>query len=85
MEMTSGPLSPGDSFVICSDGLTNHVQDDEILRCVSTNVSQQACDALIALTLERGALDNVTVIVARYQPADAPADGATPASRERWT
>jgi protein phosphatase len=68
LDMTSGPLTPGDSFVICSDGLTNHVREDEILRCVSGNLSQQACDALIALTLERGALDNVTVVVARYRP-----------------
>jgi serine/threonine protein phosphatase PrpC len=75
LEMTSAPLSPGDLFVICSDGLTNHVQEDEILRCVSAGLSQQACDALIALTLERGALDNVTVIVARYQPGRAPRVG----------
>ena len=32
LEMSSGPLQPGDSFIICSDGLTNHVQDDEILQ-----------------------------------------------------
>jgi serine/threonine protein phosphatase PrpC len=86
LEMTSGPSNPGDSFVICSDGLTNHVKDDEILRCVSANLSQQACDALIALTLERGALDNVTVIVARYQPGQAPrtgAKGVAPDSEER--
>jgi serine/threonine protein phosphatase PrpC len=71
LEMTSGPLSPGDAFVICSDGLTNHVQDDEILGCVAANLSQPACDELISLTLERGALDNVTVIVARYRPDGA--------------
>jgi protein phosphatase len=66
LEMTSGPLKPGDAFVICSDGLTNHVRKDEILGCVIASPAQPACDELIALTLERGALDNVTVIVARY-------------------
>jgi protein phosphatase len=75
LEITSGLLQPGDSFVICSDGLTHHVEDGEILACVTTNMSQQACDNLIALTLERGGADNVTVIVARYQPAvGRPAD-----------
>ena len=76
LEMTSGPLRAGDSFVVCSDGLTKHVQEDEILRCVSANLSQQACDALIALTLERGALDNVTVVIAHYQPGSARRLGA---------
>jgi protein phosphatase len=72
LEITSGPLQPGDSFIICSDGLTHHVEDGEILDCVTTNMSQQACDNLIALALERGGADNVTVIVARYQPGVAP-------------
>jgi protein phosphatase len=72
LEMTSGPLNAGDVFVVCSDGLTRHVEDDEILQCVSANVSQQACDRLIVLTLERGALDNVTVIVVRYRPEQEP-------------
>ena len=31
LEISSGPLHAGDSFVICSDGLTNHVADREIL------------------------------------------------------
>jgi len=75
LELISGPLQDGDSFIICSDGLTQHVSDEEILRCVSANGSQQACDALIALTLERGATDNVTVVVTRYLTRPA-ADGA---------
>jgi protein phosphatase len=83
LEMTSGALNPGDSFVICSDGLTNHVQDDEILRYVSANLSQQACNALIALTLERGALDNVSVIVARYRPGHSSPQAAMPDIRGR--
>jgi len=68
LEFTSGPLNSGDIFVICSDGLTRHVADREILECVSINTSQQACDSLIGKTLERGALDNVTIIVVRYLP-----------------
>jgi serine/threonine protein phosphatase PrpC len=68
LEVRSGPLHPGDSFVICSDGLTQHVEDAEILSCVGTSLSQQACDRLLQLTLERGAVDNVTVVVVRYDP-----------------
>ena len=68
LEITSGPLLPGDTFVICSDGLTRHVTDEEILQHVDNAMSQQACDRLVALTLERGGTDNVTLIVLRRQP-----------------
>jgi len=74
LEMRDGVLQAGDAFVLCSDGLTTHVEDGEILRAVMENSTQRACDALIDLTLSRGALDNVTVVVARYQP-----NGAMPA------
>lgn len=72
LEITSGPMQPGDSFVICSDGLTNHVDDKEILDRVRASVSQVACDNLVALALERGGSDNVTVVVARYRPNGSP-------------
>jgi protein phosphatase len=87
LEITSGPLQAGDLFVICSDGLTRHVEDIEIRDSVSTKLPQPACDDLIALALERGGLDNVTVVVTRYQPdAAAPlgwgaAQSASPEER----
>jgi protein phosphatase len=84
LEMSSGPLQPGDSFVICSDGLTQHVQDDEILSCVGTSLSQQACDRLLELTLQRGAVDNVTVVVVRYHPESAPTTPSDPEPPDLW-
>jgi protein phosphatase len=68
LEMRSGVLEEEDIFIVCSDGLTAHVEDREILDCVSVGTAQTACDKLIDLTLERGAEDNVTVIVVRYRP-----------------
>jgi protein phosphatase len=68
LELAQGALRPGDTFVICSDGLTGHVGDAEILAHAARGRAQAAADALVALTLERGALDNVTVVIARYQP-----------------
>lgn len=65
LEIAQGMIEPGDVFVVCSDGLTGHVSDDEIFRLVAQNSPQAACEALVDLTLERGALDNVTVIVVR--------------------
>jgi protein phosphatase len=72
LEVATGVLHPGDVFVICTDGLTRHLEDDEILRYTTAHMSQEACDRLIMLTLERGAVDNVTIIVVRYEPEHAP-------------
>lgn len=67
LDLNNGELESGDVFVLCSDGLTEHVTDDEILQAVGEASAQAACDALLKLTLDRGAHDNVTVIVVRYQ------------------
>jgi serine/threonine protein phosphatase PrpC len=71
--MTNGTLEDGDIFMICSDGLTTHVEDQEILALAGNNPPQRACDLLISLTLDRGATDNVTVVIVRF---DAAAPGA---------
>lgn len=64
-EQVSGKLEPGDIFCLCSDGLTEHLQDHEIAACLASMPPQQACDALIRETLNRGARDNVTVVAVR--------------------
>lgn len=72
LEMEYDKLAPDDVFVLCSDGLTAHISDSEILKNVVGIGSQLACDTLVALTLERGAVDNVTVVVVRYRPTVLP-------------
>ena len=57
---------PGDRFVLCSDGLTGHVEDHEIAKVVSEHEElQESCDALVDLANRRGGEDNITVVVAR--------------------
>ena len=68
LELTHGSLEPGDLFVLCSDGLTGHVDDGEILAACLCGAPQAICDELVGLTLERGASDNVTVVAVRYVP-----------------
>jgi len=62
---TFGSLQAGDVFLLCSDGLTEHVEDHEMASVLASEAPQAACDALIETTLSRGARDNVTVIVVR--------------------
>jgi protein phosphatase len=60
-------LASGDRVLMCSDGLTDLVEDDEIRGVlVERQDSNEACQRLIDLALERGGRDNVTVIVATY-------------------
>jgi serine/threonine protein phosphatase PrpC len=64
-EVVTGPAAAEDIFVICSDGLTKHLQDEEILQHAATRRAQAACDDMLALALDRGGLDNVTIVVVR--------------------
>lgn len=74
---TYGTLHVGDAFLLCSDGLTGHVADEEIAAHLLSGGAQETCDRLISLTLQRGARDNVTVIVARCQADVADDDERT--------
>jgi protein phosphatase len=71
LEVLQGDLESGDAFVVCSDGLTDPVEDAEILQHVEAHAPQAACDALVDLALERGAPDNVTVVVVRCLAGEA--------------
>lgn len=54
----------GERFLLCTDGLTNEVDDDEITRLLLAGDDAQAiADALVAAALEAGGRDNVTVVV----------------------
>src|SRR5688500_3942964 len=70
-------LRVGDTFILCSDGLHGVVKEDEIKE-VAAMTLEAAADEYLRRALERGAPDNVTVIVARVEPAsDADVADAT--------
>ena len=61
-------LLDGDCVVLCTDGLTEMVEEEEIAGVLLRDESpQQTCQILVDLALEHGGKDNVTVIVAKYQ------------------
>jgi len=58
------PTSPGERFLICSDGLTSELADSEIAAVLRAQpVAQAAADALVAGAVIAGGRDNVTVVV----------------------
>lgn len=66
-------LQPGDTFILCSDGLHGLVKEPE-LKEIAKKPIELAADEFLRTALERGAPDNVTVIVARVEAADGSQD-----------
>jgi serine/threonine protein phosphatase PrpC len=60
---------PGDVFLLCSDGLTGMVSEEQILKVVTEHEEdlEGACQSLIASANEHGGLDNITAILVRAE------------------
>lgn len=54
-------LKPGDSLLMCSDGLTAYLGDDEIRQSVLSHTPEEACRHLVETGNSRGGRDNITV------------------------
>lgn len=63
LDMDIQEMRDGDRYLVCSDGLTKHILDTEFEDYLNEGTAEQSCNALVDLTLERGAGDNVTSIV----------------------
>jgi serine/threonine protein phosphatase PrpC len=57
-------LRRGDRLMLCSDGVSNQITDDELRQIMTSSPPREACETMIALANERGGDDNETVIVA---------------------
>lgn len=57
------PLSvrPGDTFLLCSDGLYDLIEDNELFDAMRGALPQLACERLVELAKQRGGPDNITV------------------------
>ena len=53
-----------DIYLLCSDGLSNYVEPDELRRAASEQSTDALCEYLTGLALERGGRDNITVVAA---------------------
>jgi len=57
-------LQVNDKLILCSDGLTAHVDEEEIFQLSENNPPQEAAQKLVELANERGGTDNITVQIA---------------------
>ena len=68
-EVTCRDMTRDGTLLFCTDGLTKHVDDDEIADYMRKMTgSEQLCRELLDLALERGGSDNVTIVVGRAPP-----------------
>ena len=65
VDVMGGDALPGDQFLLASDGLTRVMSDAEIAAELQEGATDPVADRLIERTLERGAPDNVSLIIAR--------------------
>ncbi|NMX89744.1 MULTISPECIES: protein phosphatase 2C domain-containing protein [unclassified Pseudomonas] len=61
-------IAPGDSYLLCSDGLNKTVEDHEIRDVLSHAQPDEIARSLVHLGLNRGAPDNITTLVVKVSP-----------------
>jgi len=76
-------IKPGDMIVLCSDGLTGSLSDEEILSLTAGKSPSQAAVGLVDMANERGGTDNITTVVLSvkdiiYEEGKAPLDEGQP-------
>lgn len=64
-------LQSGDIFLLCSDGLTGMLSNEEIARAIALGLAlglslEAICEELVCLANERGGVDNITVVLVSY-------------------
>lgn len=69
VDLSAAPLRliDGDVFVLCSDGLTSLVAQNELKAALASNPPRKACEALVDLANEHGGKDNVTVQIVKFR------------------
>jgi protein phosphatase len=73
VEVYKVTLAVGDTLLLCTDGLTARLSDEDLLRLLQQRGNaEQTCRRLVAAANDAGGSDNVTVVVARFLDAHSP-------------
>lgn len=86
VDLFEGQLGKGDILLLCTDGLTGHVEDLEIEAAVREHPPKEAVQLLVAKANERGGSDNISVLIVggRQAVATAPTVIREPARSFPW-
>ena len=58
-------INSGDCFLLCSDGLTEYIDEDEICSITNMYGPEEACNLLVKIANKRGGSDNITVQIVK--------------------
>lgn len=66
-QVSKSELSVGDALLLCSDGLTRYMSDEELLESVmKDSPASEICEQFIATSNHRGGIDNITAVLAKF-------------------
>ena len=65
LDLINGEVAEGDVFLLASDGLTRLVQDSELAELLAADDLEDAAERMLQTTLDRGAPDNVSLVLVR--------------------
>jgi protein phosphatase len=71
-DVTNEPFEEGDIFVLCTDGVWEPVEDEEIAATVGFHTPAEACQRLVDLAIERGSEDNCSIQIVKVLKCGAP-------------
>ena len=67
------PVRPGDRFLLCSDGLTDMLEEEDLSALLRSQTAAPACAAaLYQLAMQRGGKDNISVLLVGDRPLKLP-------------
>jgi protein phosphatase len=76
VEIHDHPIEPGEIYLLCSDGLSDMLTDEEMCEILTGVGSlQRACDELVHQANQNGGHDNISVILVRVQSHTPPSGG----------
>lgn len=85
IDLESLSVIPGDRALLCSDGLTGFVEDDELGSIFSDyDDPEECCRRLVDAAIQHGGTDNITVIVVNFEDCQSPGGSSAGYRKKAW-